>query len=1131
MRTVTKLLLPLLIILDLVIGAILYVAQELQQKQQIEDQLRTVSTLKTREIAHWRDRLLGEAAVLSESAFLAAGIEHFLREPQSPAANSLLARITSITRHYRHAGVMVVDDRDKVRMTDSHLISLEEHQEITAAIDQAKAIRRPVIGEICSHPTSNLASMAVAAPIFKDASTDQPIIGLLVLLSDPRQFLFPLVETWPVPSLTAESLLLETRDQDFIRYLGANPRDKARLDSSPFPASHPLRNLLAANRPGLPVTGLDYRDQPVVAIVQDIPDSHWQLITKIDKREVIDKWRSETLLLVVSFGGIAVLLIASSHYFRLHTKRQHLRQLLKAEQDIRRSAERSSIILHGIDDGIIVTDSQGRIELINPAAERFTGWPRRDALGKRLDEILTLQDIVRLPGAPRINQEGDDTAHQLHPIHRPQALVARHGRRIPVAVNYATLHDEKGLQIGKVVTLNDQSQSHFMQRLTEARLNIVEYACNHSLEDLLKKVLNEICFMVESAGAFFRFVETDHSLSGRQWSRFAADRLMACNEEEAHAIPENLWVECLRRRRPIVANTMAEEDAPTTRALTVPVLSVDRVVAIVGVSDKPEDYLEADIEAITYLADTAYHIIETIRRDEELRLSLQTSADLVRAIPLGLFIYQYSPPDYLVFLSGNLLAERIVGRDLPHLVGRDITDIWPKAHASGTTARFLEVMRSGITYEGEHADHDFGGTYRIRAFVLPGDRLAIVFEDISELRRSEMEKEKLHTQLLQSQKLESIGRLAGGVAHDFNNMLSVIIGNTEMVMVQTKRTSEIYNELEEIKKAGLRSADLTRQLLAFARKQTVVPRVVDLNQTIEGMLKMLRRLVGEDIQIVWDGQPGLHQIYVDPSQIDQILANLCVNARDAIDGIGKITVKTSNISRISALWPHNSELVPDDYVLLSFSDTGCGIPAAHIDHIFDPFFTTKKTCEGTGLGLATIYGIVKQNGGSIKVESEPGIGTTFHIVLPRYAGEAEVESPCLEAMEIPHGQGETVLLVEDETVILEMNAKMLERLGYRVLSTGSALKALDLARQHLDEVELLITDIIMPEMNGHELAVKILQEKPDMKCLYVSGYPANVIARQGILPGGMNFIQKPFMRRTLATKIHEILSADVVLSS
>jgi len=384
------------------------------------------------------------------------------------------------------------------------------------------------------------------------------------------------------------------------------------------------------------------------------------------------------------------------------------------------------------------------------------------------------------------------------------------------------------------------------------------------------------------------------------------------------------------------------------------------------------------------------------------------------------------------------------------------------------------------------------------------------------------EKRKLEAQLRQAQKMEAVGTLAGGVAHDFNNMLMVIIGHAELALQQIAPDQPLFANLQEIRKAAGRSADLTRQLLAFARKQSVVPKVLDLNETVEGMLKMLRRLIGEDIDLTWlPGEEGW-PIKVDPSQIDQILANLCVNARDAIAGVGKITIETRNAIIDEAYCADHPEAIPGEYVLLAVSDDGCGMDKQTLDKIFEPFFTTKELGKGTGLGLATVYGIVKQNRGFVNVYSEPGQGSTFKIYLPRDTSKS-VEIPKVIPAAPVAGGHETILLAEDEAAILDMVKQILEDFGYRVLAASTPGEAIRVAKEYTGEIHLLITDVVMPEMNGHELAKNLLSLHPKLKCLYMSGYSANVIARQGMLDEGINFIQKPFSMQAFAAKVREAL--------
>lgn len=351
------------------------------------------------------------------------------------------------------------------------------------------------------------------------------------------------------------------------------------------------------------------------------------------------------------------------------------------------------------------------------------------------------------------------------------------------------------------------------------------------------------------------------------------------------------------------------------------------------------------------------------------------------------------------------------------------------------------------------------------------------------------------------------------------------LGYSEMALGKTDPESPVHEYISQIHDAAIRSTAITRQLLAFARKQTIVPIALDLNKAIEGMFKMLRRLIGEDINLAWLPKAGVWPIIIDPMQIDQILANLCVNARDSINGVGRITIETDRATFTEAYCADHSGFIPGDYVLLAVSDDGCGMDRDTVDKIFEPFFTTKGIGHGTGLGLATVYGIIKQNNGFVNVYSEPGKGTTFKIYFARYTDPMVETSQEKPASLIPTGRGETILVVEDEVAILNLAKKILEDLGYKVLTTKTPSQALHLAKENSNEIQLLITDVVMPEMNGKDLSNQMLEMNPNLKVLFMSGYTANVIAQQGILDKGINFMPKPFSIESLAVKVEELLGS------
>ncbi|MCX6545987.1 MAG: ATP-binding protein [Acidobacteria bacterium] len=390
------------------------------------------------------------------------------------------------------------------------------------------------------------------------------------------------------------------------------------------------------------------------------------------------------------------------------------------------------------------------------------------------------------------------------------------------------------------------------------------------------------------------------------------------------------------------------------------------------------------------------------------------------------------------------------------------------------------------------------------------------------LKKAEEARDKMEAQFLQAQKMEAVGRLAGGVAHDFNNMLGVILGHVELAIEQVDPGHPLVADLEGIRAAANRSADVTRRLLAFARKQTVAPRILDLNETMVGMLAMLRRLIGEDINLAWQPGADLWSIKMDPSQIDQILANLSVNARDAIADVGTITIETRNSMLDADYCANHLGSTPGEYVRFSVSDTGCGMDADTLSHLFEPFFTTKAVGKGTGLGLATVYGAVRQNNGFIDVSSKPGRGTTFTIYLPRDRSNAKpVQTEGVEGAAL-RGD-ETILVVEDEPALLKLTTLMLKRQGYTVLVARSPGEAIRLATDYAGQIHLLLTDVVLPEMNGWDLAAHVLSVYPDIQRLFMSGYTSDVVTQHGVLDHGVYFIQKPFSREDLGAKVREAL--------
>lgn len=527
----------------------------------------------------------------------------------------------------------------------------------------------------------------------------------------------------------------------------------------------------------------------------------------------------------------------------------------------------------------------------------------------------------------------------------------------------------------------------------------------------------------------------------------------------------------------------------------------------------------------------ALHALATERARQVVLQALHASESrfrtLVEHAPEAIFIqtggrFAYlNPAAVALFGAGDekaLLGESVLDRFHPSMRAQVAERIKLLNEQHQQVARAEERI---LRLDGSEVAAEFSAV----PFEHAGVRGALVFaRDRTEHKEAEAERERLREQLSQAQKLESIGRLAGGVAHDFNNMLGVILGHTELALDVEKPSDPLCAHLQKIRQAAQHSADLTRQLLAFARKQTIAPRVLDLNRAVEDLLQMLKRLIGEHIDLAWIPHTEAGRVNMDPTQLDQILANLCVNARDAIAETGKITIETAVVDFDEAYCAEHAGFVPGDYVMLAVSDDGRGMDRETLARLFEPFFTTKGPGKGTGLGLATVYGIVRQNQGFINVYSEPEQGSTFRIYLPRHVARSEVapEPPVARPLSTQHG---TILLVEDEPSLLTLTQRLLELQGYRVLAAATAGEAIRLAESHAGSIDLLLTDVVMPEMNGRELARNILKLHPGLKRLFMSGYTSNVIAHHGILDEGVHFLQKPFSLTDLAASVRKALGA------
>lgn len=1044
-------------------GLMAFRKMEVRFRSEVEKNLSAITDLKVAELVRWRQERLADGAVYYQNPAFVGLVRRFLTNPSDTEIEirGWMARSTTNSEY---------DRISLFSAAGAELLSVPAGTDAEAD-GQAEPIRAALqLGKVL---LANLAKdalydrpyMQLMVPLFDGQIGSSPL-GVLVMRIDPYDYLYPLINSWPVPSRTAESLLVR-REGDSVLFLN----DLRFMQVAALDLKIPLsRMTLPAVQAVLGVegmvTGLDYRNEPVVACVRAVPESPWYMVTRMDLAEVYAPLRSNLWALI---GIVCSLLITAGAVVFAVWRRQHsryYRDRLQLAEVLRRNMERQSVTLKSIGDAVISTDEQGRVELLNPVAEALTGWTQAQACGRPLEDVFRIfkedtQEKVENP-VTKVLREGGVVGLANHTI-----LVARDGTVCPIADSGAPIRDETGSITGVVLVFRDQTA----ERASEKALHRIEWLLTRPFsphaqpytppygdlselntegvirryvgKERLTGIVTDYLDLLETSGAVYE-KNGDYALGmfSSGWCRFmdeASHRLcgttdgpgaLACGKWLCH---ESCWTK--------VSKETIESGVPVDRECeggihiyAEPVRAGDEIIGAInfGYGDPPRDAETLEVLAAKYQVD-----VDDLRRHAA--------------------AYESRPP-FMIEMAKKRLA---------------------------VSARMI----------GE----------------------------IVERKRAEEQRLLTEDALRQAQKMESVGRLAGGVAHDFNNLLMGIMGYTELCREAIPPGNPVRGWLDEIMKEAERSAALTRQLLAFARKQTIAPKVLDLNDAVEGMLKMLRQLMGESIHLAWEPGNAVWPVKTDPGQLDQILVNLCVNARDAIGGVGKVTIETRNRIFDDAYCRHYEGCHAGDYAMLAVTDDGCGMDQETLKKIFEPFFTTKKIGEGTGLGLSTVYGIVRQSGGFVTAYSEPGKGSVFCIYLPRskQAGEYKsvVPPPPVERV----GGTETILLVEDESSVRVTASLLLKHLGYTVLEAESPLAALRLASEHAGGIDLLMTDVIMPGMSGRALAEKLSASAPSLKILFMSGYTANVIGDRGILEGNLAFLAKPFTSNELAGKVREVL--------
>lgn len=924
-----------------------------------------------------------------------------------------------------------------------------------------------------------------------------------------------------------------------------------------------------------------------------------------------------------------------------------LEALARQEAEIRAT-------LYSIGDAVIATDTEGRVARVNPVAEQLTGWTEAEAVGQPLDEIFCIinEETRRQVESPvaRVLCEGTVIGLSNHTL-----LISKEGREIPIADSGAPILDSQGNITGVVLVFRDQTEERLTRRFFETRLSLIEYAASHTLGELLTWALDEVGAFVDSPIGFYHFVKPDQkTLSLQQWSTRTLEEFCQAEGKGMHYSIDQagVWVDCVHEKKAVIHNDyaslphkkgMPEGHAQVTRELVVPVMREDKVVAILGVGNKPTEYTQKDVEIVSHLADVTWEIVRQKRAEEALRrerdraqkyldvagvmfvaLDARGEVTLInqrgsqvlgyergeivgknwfdRFVPVSkrdqtrtvfdrLMAGEIDPVEYyenpvltkggeeriiawhntiLEDDEGNAVGTLSSGEDITERVRAEealrqlnqameqspvsvlITDtdgiiqyVNPKftqvtgysaEEAIGQNPRLLQsgehppefyrdmwdTLIAGQEWQGEfHNKKKNGELYWELASIAgvkdPNGKIThyvAVKEDIT--RRKQMEEETLR-----QERLAAVGQLAAGVAHDFNNLLTTIMGFSELLLHRYDLPDEAEMDLDRIVKQGQRAAQLVRQILDFTRQTINDPQPLDLKFYLNETLKFIERTIPERIQIRFNFERGDHSINADPTQLQQVITNLAVNARDAMPGGGTLLFELSRLSLAPHEAPPCPEMEAGDWVRLAVTDTGAGIPPEVLPHIFEPFFTTKEVGEGTGLGLAQIYGIVRQHAGCITVKSQVGQGTTFALYFPALSTHAAAEGEAVKA--IPMGQGETILLVEDEQTVRGVVQAMLETLNYRVLTAEDGNEALAMYRAHADRIGLVLTDAVMPKMDGFALASALQAEAPGVKVLLMSGYARDSVTAPEMRQNICARLQKPLSLHQLAEALREAL--------
>jgi two-component system cell cycle sensor histidine kinase/response regulator CckA len=1120
------------------IGVLWYRRQEAAVWRDAGESVSAVADLKLQQLVQWRRERLADAQVIRQSPNTVRGLEVFVRGDRGSVNVARLREWLSTLAGRGYAHASIVDAEGRV-LVEYGFTGHTDDPATRAAVAEALRTGEISFGSLHRVGGTGPIRLDLVAPLLPQAEklkVRRPFAAV-VLQIDPAQFLFPLLSSWPTPSRTAEVLLVRRDSADALYLNELRHRSGTALSLRLPLADTGLAGALAASgRKGL-VEARDYRGARVLAALRLVPDTRWALVAKVDADEVREPLRSRTRSLALLLVGLLV--AGSVVVWALWRQRalHHYRELYEAEVRRRALTQHYESLTRYANDIILLADRTGRIVDANERAVEVYGYDR-DAL-----LALNIADL-RESGSP------DEVAYTMREVAERGGAVyelthrRRDGTTFPIEASTRIIQIDGQPYYQGIIRDISERRRHERRIADLNRLYAVLSQINEAIvrQHDRDALLREACRVAVEVGTFrlawVGLVEGD-AVRPVAWAGAAQGYLeqlrVTVRDEPLGRGPSGRAV---REGRTVISGDIATDpamapwrDLALARGFrsnaALPLSLHDRVIGVFSLQAGDPQFFDAQERRLLddVAADLSYALLG-LEREEERRRAEEERSRLVAAIE------QATEMVLVTDLTGaiqyaNPAFERITGYDRQEAIGQN-----PRFLKSGRQdddfyqGLWTTVLAGGV-WQGRMTNRRKDGSlYEQQTTISPVRDAGGSVVDLVAVARDVTREVALESQLRQAQKMDELGRLAGGVAHDFNNLLTAIIGSAELVLAELPADAPALQDAQNIQRAARRGADLTQKLLAVSRRQRLATRAIALGEVVTDFARLVRRLLREDIELVVRADVPGPTVHGDPGAMDQILMNLVTNARDAISGSGTIAVDVTAVSLDQDDCDLLGAGIPGAWVLLAVSDTGSGMTEDVQQRLFEPFFTTKEAGAGTGLGMAVVFGLVQEHRGFVRVDSDPGTGTTVRVYFPASA-EAATGTPYEASGRLPCGS-ETVLVVEDEEALRGFARRALEKHGYRVRTAANGLDALDVLRAEGAEVALVVSDMVMPRMGGPQLERAMREAGFRMPMLFTSGYAARTVDEQRLREGGVPFLAKPWTVADLLRRVREVLDTPRV---